>query len=213
LKDSPTLRAAISDIDAATAEKENAKSRFYPSFDVQMNARTGNDLSGVDGRNTSAAALVVMNWNLYRGGADTARVREFAFRHEQSKSANEKTRRDLENDVRQTWASMVAAGERAKQFETQASANQQVVDAYKDQFSLDRRTLLDVLDSQNELFVTRSNTVNAEFLEMFAVYRLMALKGSLLPSLGVEYPAIDKLAFDDTSSRKEDVKKEDVKTR
>jgi adhesin transport system outer membrane protein len=83
---------------------------------------------------------------------------------------------------------MVSAGERAKEFSSQAAANGEVVRAYKDQFSLDRRTLLDVLDSQNELFVSRSNTINAEFLEIFAVYRLLALKGQLLSTLGVAQP-------------------------
>ena len=87
--------------------------------------------------------------------------------------------RAVEKDVRQTWASMVAAGQRAGEFAAQAAANTEVVKAYKDQFKVDRRTLLDVLDSQNELFVSRSNTVNSEFLEMLAVYRLVALKGAL----------------------------------
>ena len=188
---SPNLKAASSDIDTAKAELEGTKAAFYPNVDLQMNARTGSDLGGVEGHDESAAALVVMNWNLYRGGADAARSRQFSHRHEQSKQAFEEARRSLENDVRQTWAAMIASGERAKEFQSQVAANEKVVSAYKDQFSLDRRTLLDVLDSQNELFVTRSSTVNAEFLEMFAVYRLLALKGSLLPAIGVEYPAAE----------------------
>ena len=67
-------------------------------------------------------------------------------------------------------------------------ASQDVVDAYKDQFDLNRRTLLDVLDAQNELFVSQTNKMNAEFLEMFAVYRILALRGALLPTLNVNYP-------------------------
>ncbi len=90
--------------------------------------------------------------------------------------------------MRQTWARMVSAGERAREFSAQAAANTEVVRAYKDQFSLDRRTLLDVLDAQNELFVSRSNTINAEFLEMFSVFRLLGLKGQLFPTMGIAYP-------------------------
>jgi outer membrane protein, adhesin transport system len=63
-----------------------------------------------------------------------------------------------------------------------------VVKAYKDQFDLNRRTLLDVLDSQNELFVARANAINAQYLEMFAVYRMLALKGDLLKTLDVPVP-------------------------
>lgn len=185
---SPTLDIFESDIEVAYAEAQQTKSTFYPQVDLQLNARQGHNLGGVEGRDRSATALVVMNWNLYRGGADMARSREFIHRHQQTKESRSEAARAVENDVRQTWAAMVSAGERARQFAAQADANVEVVKAYNDQFSLDRRTLLDVLDSQNELFVSRSNTVNSEFLEMLAVYRLLALKGALLPTLQVAYP-------------------------
>lgn len=189
LAQSPTLDIFTSDIEVAYAEARGTDGVFYPEFNVQLNARQGHDLGGVEGRDRSASALVTMNWNLYRGGIDTARKREFIHRHQQSKEERADAARNLEADVRQTWASMVASAERARQFSNQADANIEVVKAYKDQFNLDRRTLLDVLDAQNELFVSRSNTVNSEFLEMFAVYRLLALKGELLPVLGVPYSA------------------------
>jgi outer membrane protein, adhesin transport system len=200
LAHSPTLDIFAADIEVAYAESLKTKSTFYPQVDFELSGRNGHDINGVDGRDTSATALVVMNWNLYRGGADMARSREFIHRHQQSKEARAEAARAVENDVRQTWAAMIASGERARQFAAQADANTEVVKAYKDQFSLDRRTLLDVLDSQNELFVSRSNAVNAEFLEMFAVYRLLALKGALLPTLGVEYPRESVVASEDTWS-------------
>ncbi len=198
LAHSPTLDIFAADIEVAYAEAQGTKSTQYPQLDLQLNARTGHDLGGTEGRDTSASALVVLNWNLYRGGADVARQREFVHRHQQSKEARAEAARSVENDVRQTWASMVSAGERATHFASQTEANTAVVDAYQDQFRLDRRTLLDVLDSQNELFVSRSNTINSEFLEIFAVYRLLALKGSLLPTLGVEYPRESVVAADDS---------------
>ncbi|MCB1783709.1 MAG: TolC family outer membrane protein [Alphaproteobacteria bacterium] len=203
LDKSPTLEVRASDIEVAYAEAQKTKSSYYPQVDLQLNARSGNDLSGVKGHNSAASALVIMNWNLYRGGADVARAREFNHRHQEAKSEYSKSARAVENDVRQTWASMVSAGERASQFTTQAEANSEVVKAYRDQFSLDRRTLLDVLDAQNELFVSRSSTVNSEFLEMFAVYRLLALKGALLPTIGVEYPRESAMASGEQWSYKE----------
>lgn len=188
LAQSPTLDIRESDENVAYAEYQGTGSTLYPQVDLQLSGRQGHNLGGVEGRDTSAAALVVMNWNLYRGGGDVARVREFTHRYQQSKEERADTSRVIGDDVRQTWARMVSAGERAREFAAQAAANSEVVRAYKDQFSLDRRTLLDVLDSQNELFVSRTNTINAEFLEMFSVFRLLSLKGQLLPTLGVAYP-------------------------
>jgi adhesin transport system outer membrane protein len=188
LSQSPTLAIYNADIEVAHAEYESTKGVMYPQIDLQLNGRTGNDINGIEGRDHNATALVVMNWNLYRGGGDTARVREYINREAQAKEARVQMARGVENDVRQTWARMVSAGERAREFAAQASANTEVVKAYKDQFDLNRRTLLDVLDSQNELFVSKSNTINSEFLEIFAVYRLLALKGELLANLQVQPP-------------------------
>jgi adhesin transport system outer membrane protein len=188
LAQSPTLDIRSSDENVAYAEYQGTGSTLYPELDLQVSGRQGHNLGGVEGRDTSAAALLVMNWNLYRGGADVARVREFTHRYQQSKEEYAQAGREIEDNVRQTWARMVSAGERAREFSAQAAANSEVVRAYKDQFSLDRRTLLDVLDSQNELFVSRTNTINAEFLEMFSVFSLLGLKGQLLPTLNVAYP-------------------------
>lgn len=185
---SPTLAVRESDIEVAYNEYKGTGSTLYPQVDLQLGAQRNDTFDEEDQELNNASALVVMNWNLYRGGGDVARVREFKHRHQQSKEERAIAARELEKDVRQTWASMVASGERAREFSSQAASNGEVVRAYKDQFNLDRRTLLDVLDSQNELFVSRSDTINAEFLEIFAVYRLLALKGQLLSTLGVANP-------------------------
>ena len=193
LATSPTLEIRDSDINVARSELKGTASTLYPQIDLQLNGRTGDNLGGLEGRDTSASALVVANWNLYRGGGDVARIREFKHRHQQAKEQRAMAGRDIEDDVRQTWARMVSAGERAKEFADQAAANTEVVRAYKDQFSLDRRTLLDVLDAQNELFVSRTNTINAEYLEIFSIFRLLALQGKLLPVLGIAYPPESQL--------------------
>jgi adhesin transport system outer membrane protein len=188
LSQSPTLDIFESDVQVAYAEYKGTGSTLYPELDLQLSGSQGNNLGGVEGLDRSASALLVANWNLYRGGGDVARVREFTHRYQVAKERRADTSRAVEDDVRQTWARMLSAGERAREFAAQAAANAQVVRAYKDQFGLDRRTLLDVLDSQNELFVSRTNAINSEFLEMFSVFRLLGLKGQLLPTLGVAYP-------------------------
>jgi len=188
LTQSPTLDIFEADMQVSEAEYDGAKASLHPTLDFQLNGQEGENISGVEGSDTSASALVLMNWNLYRGGADTARIREHMHRIGESKERRALQGRAVESDVRQTWARMISSQERAKEFSDQATANVGVLAAYKDQFDLNRRSLLDVLDAQNELFVSRSNAVNSEFLQILAMYRLIALKGELVPTLGVDYP-------------------------
>lgn len=185
---SPTLNVFESDIKVAQEEYNAAGSTLYPQIDLVANAQAGSDLDGVDGHEDSQSVLAVLNWNLYRGGADHARQREFMYRHAKAKETRATAARQVEKDMRDTWAGMQAAQARAQQFLEQATANEKVVGVYLDQFSLDRRTLLDVLDSQNELFVSRSSHVNSLYTEMFAVFRVLALQGRLLNTLNVPKP-------------------------
>jgi len=188
LTNSPTLSILESDIKVAQAEYEGSGSTLYPRVELQANASSSHDASGIEGTDNSESILAVMRWNLYRGGADQARQREFMHRAAIAKDRRAESARQVEKDMRDTWAGMVSASDRAQQFLDQANANEKVVSVYLDQFNLDRRTLLDVLDAQNELFVSRSSHVNALYTEMFAVFRVLALKGELLNTLQVAKP-------------------------
>ena len=150
----------MSDIEVAFAEAQGTKSTQYPQLDLQLNARTGHDLGGTEGRDTSASALVVLNWNLYRGGADIARQREFVHRHQQAKESRTEAARSVENDVRQTWASMVSASERARQFAAQADANTDVVRAAIDSLGDIRYNTKKIVASLSALLLEKNDATS-----------------------------------------------------
>ena len=54
-----------------------------------------------------------------------------------------------------------------------------------------QRSLLDVLDSENEVFQSSSQLVTSSVNEQIAAYKLMALSGQLVDALGVD-PALYK---------------------
>ena len=83
---------------------------------------------------------------------------------------------------------MVSSADRTKDYAEQVFADEKVVSVYLDQFTIGRRTLLDVLDAQNELFISRSNNLDAFYAEKFAVFRVLALQGRLLETLNVSKP-------------------------
>ncbi|MGI9450453.1 MAG: TolC family outer membrane protein, partial [Geminicoccaceae bacterium] len=59
---------------------------------------------------------------------------------------------------------------------------------YAEQFDLGRRSLLDLLDAENEYYLAKSNLTTAEFTESFAVYRVLAVVGDLLPTFRIDRP-------------------------
>jgi Outer membrane protein len=57
---------------------------------------------------------------------------------------------------------------------------------YLEQFNVGQRSLLDVLDAENELFSSSIQLVTAQQNVIAAKYRLLTLGGSLLSSLGID---------------------------
>ncbi|MNT60442.1 outer membrane channel protein [compost metagenome] len=63
-----------------------------------------------------------------------------------------------------------------------------VRESYQKQFSIGERTLLDLLDSENELFTASRRLVDLRYTELFSQYRIKATIGELLKSQGVVAP-------------------------
>jgi adhesin transport system outer membrane protein len=76
-------------------------------------------------------------------------------------------------------------------------ANKNTRDVYRQQFDIGQRGLLDLLDADNELFLSRDSLVTATYAEMFASYRLLATMGVLTEALGVTVPQEASLAADE----------------
>ncbi|MCY1451348.1 type I secretion outer membrane protein, TolC family [compost metagenome] len=64
-----------------------------------------------------------------------------------------------------------------------------VREAYQQQFGLGQRTLLDLLDSENELFTANRRYVEVRYTEEFSMYRVISAMGDLLRRQNVVVPA------------------------
>lgn len=132
--------------------------------------------------------MVVYRHNLYRGGIDSARVREAHARASEAQATADVMRRTVEREVRLSWTAMHSARMRAEIIGRQLEQNRTVIAAYKEQFELGQRTLLDILDIQNEMFVNATTRTTETFVSEYNVYRVLAAMGQLIPAIGADYP-------------------------
>lgn len=186
---SPSVLAAAASVDAATAELRGSRAGFYPRVDLELSADAGSNTSGQTGSDTRASALLVMRYNFYRGGGDVAREREAFNRMSESRATLAQARRLAEEDARISYNAYRTAIARSAANRDRAEAQRRSRDAYLAEFEIGRRELLDVLDAENELFIARTSLLTAEFVERFAVYRVLATLGALLETLDIAAPA------------------------
>jgi len=184
----PTLKSANADVDSANAQHDTALAVFYPRVDFELGTTANNDLDGVEGHNNDVTAMVRLRYNLLNGGKDKARREETAYLINQAEEIRNNTYRQVEQSVRLSWNALETVVNQMSFFQLHVDSSERSRDAYQQQFSLGQRTLLDLLDSENEVFVARQALVNAQYDEMFALYRVLNSTGSLLQSLQVVLP-------------------------
>ncbi|MGM0560845.1 MAG: TolC family outer membrane protein [Pseudomonadota bacterium] len=188
LENNPSIQFARADLDAAYADWEASKSAFYPEVSLVGTARAGYNLDDTEGKNHDLSLQLVVSYPLFTGGIDTAN-REIAVREiSQAREAVLNQEREAEELVRQSWSSVMANERRIEVLQDQVVSSEQVRNSYLDQFGIGQRTLLDLLDSENELFNARVSLATSEYAEIFARYRVLAAAGQLLDTLGVQPP-------------------------
>lgn len=186
----PLLKQSKADVDAANAQYNAAKSPFGPRFDVEGGITRYENTGGLVGPNDDRYLMLRMRWNLFRGGADTARLGETKQLSYQAMEISKRTLMQLDQSTSLSWNTLVSVRERLPSLKQHVDSSLATRDAYTLQFSIGQRTLIDLLDTENEYYTATVEYVNGQYLELFAGYRLMADTGRLLQSLGVQ-PLVD----------------------
>ncbi|WP_395054697.1 TolC family outer membrane protein [Polaromonas sp.] len=177
------LRASIENVRASDAALASRQGAYQPRFDLRLRRDRGSNLSGIPGTSETNVAEVVMSWNLFNGFSDRARERQFAEQLNVARDLRDKTCRDIRqtlliayNDVRKLTEQLIYISQNKVSVEKARNA-------YRQQFDIGQRTLLDLLDTENELYQSKRAEANAEHDLNIAYVRTHAGLGTLLSAL------------------------------
>ncbi len=190
--DNPVLQVAEADIQAAVAQHAAAKQFDYPRFDLELGGNMNDDLDGTEGHVDDLSAMVRMRYNLYRGGSDSARKRTTAHNINESKDVRDRSLRQLTESIRLAWAALEATAAQLPLLERQVESAKATREAYAKQFNIGERTLLDLLNSETEVFQARQSVIDTRAENLLAQYRLLEAMGALIDRLGVA----ERLAYE-----------------
>ena len=185
----PRVRIAMADLDAAGENVKEAKSALQPKVTFEAAGRVGNDVDGFEGRTTDVTAKVVLRWNIYSGGVTQANIQEQIRRDSEQRFVLHEVVREVDDDVQEAWNRRDQQQALLAQLQQQAQVSDDLVNSYREQFKVGKRSLLDLLDSQNTRYSTRAQAETARFAEIFAEYKILAASGELLDALGIPHPA------------------------
>ncbi|MFG0379840.1 TolC family outer membrane protein [Pseudomonas sp. zbq_18] len=189
MDNNPYLKSAQADVYAAEKQYEVAKAPFYPRFDLELATTADDNVQGDEGHYNTWRAAVVMNYNLFNGMRDKARLQSAAHQINQSMDIRNNALRVLNENLMLAWNAMENARKQTDKARDYADYSARSREAYQQQFGLGQRTLLDLLDSENELFTANRRYVEVRYTEEFSMYRLLSAMGSLLSKQNIVLPA------------------------
>lgn len=183
VRNNPEFLGAVSTLRAYRAEAKLRESPNYPTLEFVASQSSEINRPGASGYYRDNAVQLVLNYNLYRGGSDSARIRQYAAKLNSAFYLRDKTCRDVRQTALIALNDVIKLEEQISLLEQHERASTKAREAYRQQFDIGQRSLLDLLDTENELFQARRSLTNAGEDYQLAKARVLTINGSLLPTL------------------------------
>ncbi|HEX5670791.1 MAG TPA: TolC family protein, partial [Sulfuricurvum sp.] len=176
----PSVLVRDYNIKAAKAQKSASYKNYYPKIDAFARKTWGNDLSGIDGKDTRSAIGLTLSYNLYRGGADESQIQKNLSKVYQENENKRDTIRKLNEQGALSWSAKTYLTEQLVHLKRYNETSAKTLELYQKEYDLGRRTLLDLLVAQNDYIAAQSQIVVAENNLLFSYYRIYDAMGSMV---------------------------------
>lgn len=195
----PGFHAAIKNISAAQAAVKVERSGYYPKAELRARQVTSRNQNGFDDRidpsnyGDESAVELALTYNLYAGGANRASVRRSLAQVNEAKDLRDQACVDLRQNTQIAYNDSMRIKEQLLSLEQHRLSSDKVRKAYTEQFNIGQRTLLDLLDAENEYFQASRALISAQSNLEIAYARSLAAMGKLLAAVGIVREGLDLL--------------------
>lgn len=178
---SPELRAARAQVDAARQEIEKARAQHLPTLDaIAQVSRSGSEnVTRPDSRYVNRQIGVQLQVPLYQGGYVSSQVREAHAILERAQAKLEELRRDLSVRVHREFHGAMDGVLRVRALEQAVRSAEQLVQSSRRSFEAGARTRIDILNAEQQVGQAQRDLAQARLAFMLANVRLKALTGGL----------------------------------
>lgn len=190
LNEHPTVHTANNDVLETEYQYKAADRFYYPSIDFVVEQTFDHDIDGVEGKDHNFQAMLRLSYNLYSGGRDSADKDRTQHEYQEANEVRDNTRRQVIENLRYAWNAKTYVEQQLSFIEQHIKLTYDTLTGYRNQFTLGRRTLLDLLNTENEYYSATQNLISSEYELLKANYRVMAGMGTLLPSFDLHYDFI-----------------------
>ena len=155
---------------------------------LEGRASRGYDTNSFIGRRDDVSGKIVMSWDIFRGGQDAWRRAEMAERYTEETMRHARLQRDALEAIDKAWAARTTTADRIAALKRQLVAERKTIAIYREEYEIGRRSLIDLLNAENQYFGSAVSLTSARGVIVFADYQLLAAMGFLLDYLRTAPP-------------------------
>jgi adhesin transport system outer membrane protein len=186
IRTNPDFLAAVATLRSYRSDSEVRRSAYAPTVELRARQSMETNQSGIAGDYRDTALEVVLSYNLYRGGSDKARVNQFVSKLGSAYDLRDKACRDVWQTGEIAFNDSQRLAAQIKLLAQHELSTSKARQAYQQQFDIGQRSLLDLLDTENELYQARRALANAEYDLQLSAVRVLATSGTLLGALKLQ---------------------------
>ena len=157
--DNPTVFAASFAALGASDNVRAIEGERYPNVNLQGALSRDYDRTTQDSRTDLATVVAEVTIPLYQAGAVSSRIREAKEFEGQALTQIEESRRAAIQDASESWENIATARARIQSLQSQIQAAEIALEGVQQEALVGTRTVLDVLDAEQELLNARVNLV------------------------------------------------------
>ena len=175
----PDLVEANNTVQASDFAVRASRGTLLPTVSL-IGDLTHSEEAAVAGLKSDTATITArLSVPLYQSGSEHSRVRQLRQTNNERRIEVEESRRDVIEDVTQAWERLNTATARIRSRADQVAAAELALDGVRQEAEVGSRTVLDVLDAEQELLDARVALVAIERDEYVAGFDLRAAVGRL----------------------------------
>lgn len=202
LRNNPKIKAAEYSAKASEKVVSAKKGALSPSVDVRASAGKMHNTNRAD-RSDVWEVTANMNVPFYQAGADYADIRSAKQTANQYKILLNKIRNNVVAETTGAWENYTATKAQITSIEAQIKASKIALDGVIREAKVGSRTVLDVLDAEQEHLDNQVMLVKIHRDEIVAAYALLASVGKLNPvDLNLNVTSYDPTAYYDEVNNK-----------
>jgi outer membrane protein/protease secretion system outer membrane protein len=178
---SPELRFAQSQVAAAREDVRRYEAAHLPTLDAigQVSKSDSDNPTRVDTKYLMKYIGLQLNVPLYQGGLVNSQVRQALAEVERLEAVLDATRQDLAARVHREFRGVTEGIARVRALEQAVRSGEQLVTSSRRSQQAGSRTIIDILNAEQQLGTTRRDLSQARFSYLLSVVRLRALAGEL----------------------------------